>query len=110
VIQSPIFDKPIAAVGPVAEGAGTKVPDDGKCPEDFNKVLVQYSDATTTRPSRRDYHFVRQRSDGTWCDKHGLLPEKTYPAEPRPFPTYVNCGYLCIKKGWDIDASQKPKQ
>jgi RHS repeat-associated protein len=90
-------------------GAGEDVNESGKCREGYNKVVVQYSDSTQTRNPQRDYHFVREGSKpGTWCDKRGYGPERTYPKEPSPLASYTKCGYLCIKKGWDIDAPPRP--
>ena len=79
------------------------MPSSGQCPAGSNKVAVQFGADVGRDPDPRDFHFARQKPDGSWCEKHGERPERTFPEEPSPLPRYKACGYLCIKDGYNTD-------
>jgi RHS repeat-associated protein len=99
--------------GAIADGM-TEVPADGKCPEGTHKV----SYSVGTHGNGSDYHWMRQKADGTWCHKFRLGgpsnldgsgkpitdPEKAnqdFPANGKQPPSsYKHCGYLCAPDTW----------
>ncbi len=76
---------------------------DGKCPKCYYKVKLVLQD----NPGFNDYHWYRQDDDGTWSHKPGMGPvqgpinDPTKDAKKRGYPD--DCGYLCVKKGTDVD-------
>ena len=80
-----------------------------KCPNKTSKIALIVD-------PKRDYHFVRQDSDGTWSHKPGAMDVTTLDASGRPIIrpdralfVYKNhkdplqytkfCGYHCVPRG-----------
>ena len=99
-----------AMIEGINKAGGQGVGKDGKCPEGYHKISVQWSD-NAYGSGRRDVHFSTENPDGTWWEKPGRGTARQTQGPPNVVdPSYRYCGTTCVPDNFDTDKVQeKPK-